>query len=147
MANSANSSIAENLESILYLSIGTRVMLRRNLWTSHGLVNGAIGTVTDIVFDPTDDTFPLCVMVHFEKFNGPTINNSVPIGPTEAKWISNGQDCKRVQFPLLVAFAITIHKAQGLTLDTVVLDIGDKERNLGLAYVAFSRVKTIQGLA
>ena len=71
----------------------------------------------------------------------------MPIGPTEFKWIANNQDCKRIQFPLLVAFAITIHKAQGLTLDKVVIDIGENERNLGLAYVALSRVKTIEGLA
>ena len=146
-AYSANSLLADNLESVLYLSIGTRVMLRRNLWTSCGLVNGAIGIVTDIVVDPKEDTFPLCIMVQFDKYYGPTINGSVPIGPTEAKWIANGQDCKRMLFPLIVAFAITIHKSQGLTLDKVVVDIGENERNLGLAYVALSRVKTIEGLA
>ena len=146
-ATSASALIADNLESVLYLSIGTRVMLRRNLWTSCGLVNGAIGTITDIVVDPKEETFPLCIMVQFDKYSGPTINGSVPIGPTQSKWTFNGQDCKRMQFPLLVAFAITIHKAQGLTLDKVVIEIGENERNLGMTYVALSRVKTIEGLA
>lgn len=86
-------------------------------------------------------------MVQFDKYTGTTINGSVPIVTTEAKWTSNGQDCKRVQFPLLLAFAVTIYKAQGLTLDSVVVDIGDTEKSLGLTYVALSRVKTFEGLA
>ena len=146
-ADTASFLSADNLESVLYLSIGTRVMLRRNLWTSHGLVNGAIGTVTNIVVHPKDDTFPICIMIRFDKYSGPTINGSVPIPPTEAKWNINGLDCKRTQFPLLVAFAITIHKAQGLTLNKAVIEIGKNERILGLAYVAISRVKSIDELA
>lgn len=112
----------------MYLSIRTRVTLRRNLWTKHGLVNGAIGTVIDIVVDPKVETFPLCILVKFDKYTGTMINGSVQIGPVEAKWIFNRQECKRMQIPLLVVFAITIHKAQGLTLDIVVVDIGESEK-------------------
>ena len=49
-------------------------------------------------------------------------------------------------FPLVVAFAITIHKSQGLTLDKVVMDIADKDFTPGLTYVAVSRVRSIRGL-
>lgn len=145
-ANSTSAAKAENLEPILHLAIGARVMLRRNLWTSCGLVNGAIRTVTDIVVEPGED-FPLVIMIKFDRYRGPTVNGSVPIAPTESSWVSNGHNCKRTQFPLLLAFAVTIHKAQGITLDKVVVNLGEKETSLGLAYVALSRVRTLEGLA
>lgn len=40
----------------------------------------------------------------------------------------------------------TIHKSQGLTLDKVQINIGSKETSLGIAYVAFSRIRTFEGL-
>ena len=40
-----------------------------------------------------------------------------------------------------LAYALTIHKSQGQTLDKVVIDLGKNERSLGLAFVALSRVK------
>ena len=43
-------------------------------------------------------------------------------------------------FSVVLAYAITVHKSQGLTLDKVVLDISAKDHSLGLTYVAISRV-------
>lgn len=45
-----------------------------------------------------------------------------------------------------VAYAISIHRSQGLTLDKAVVDIGNSEFAIGLTYVALSRVKSIEGL-
>lgn len=81
------------------------------------------------------------------RYSGPTIYDSVPIVPVEATWTSNEHACKRLQLSLILAFAITIHKSQGLTLDKVVVSLGERETNLGLSYVALSRVRTLEGLA
>ena len=47
----------------------------------------------------------------------------------------------------MMAWGITIHKSQGLTLEKVVVELGDKDFSAGLSYVAISRVKTLKGLA
>jgi ATP-dependent exoDNAse (exonuclease V) alpha subunit len=53
----------------------------------------------------------------------------------------------RAQMPLALAWAITIHKSQGLTLEHVVVDLGQTDFSSGLSFVAISRVKTLGGLA
>ena len=50
------------------------------------------------------------------------------------------------QVPLTITYAITIHKSQGATLDQAVVDISCKDFQLGLTYVAVSRVRSLQGI-
>ena len=47
----------------------------------------------------------------------------------------------RTQYPIRIAYALTIHKSQGQTLEKVVIDLGKSEQSLGLTFVALSRVK------
>jgi ATP-dependent DNA helicase PIF1 len=56
------------------------------------------------------------------------------------------QDCFRSQFPLTVAYAITVHKSQGITVVRVTLNIKERDFAPGLSYVAVSRVKMFDGL-
>ncbi len=50
---------------------------------------------------------------------------------------------ERQQLPLRLAWALTIHKSQGLTLPKAWIDIRKSERTAGVSYVAISRVKTL----
>ncbi len=70
----------------------------------------------------------------------------VPILRVRQDFMVGANSCYREQFPLLVSYAITVHKSQGITLDKVVCDISAAEFASGLSYVAVSQVKTLDGL-
>ena len=152
-ASKATREEADNLPAEILLSVGARVMLTANLWTEKGLVNGSIGTVTDVVWGVDQDpsvSMPSIVLVCFHEYSGPDYpcygSKVIPVFPALHQFEFKGASCTRMQFPLRLAYAITVHKSQGLTLSRVVLDIDQKEHCLGLTYVAVSRVKSLQGL-
>ena len=73
---------------------------------------------------------------------------AVPIEPVTAKFYGReGVTLQRTQLPLLPCWAATIHKVQGLSLDAAVIDLGPKVFEDGMAYVALSRVRTLDGVA
>ena len=130
-------------------------MLLQNIWVDMGLVNGATSIIEDIVQKEGADVkkdLPQALLVAVDRYNGPTLFTSsngkrvVPIFPTFREWEGSKGTCSRRQFPIVLAFALTIHKSQGLTLDRAVLDISRKERTTGLTYVGVSRVKKLSGL-
>ena len=136
---------AGGLEAVICLANSARVMLTSNLWVEVGLVNGAMGTIQAICYrsgGPPD--LPIAVMVNFDGYSGPTL--TVPITPLRRTWSASGMQCSRLQLPLKLAWAVTIHKSQGLTLDKVVIDVGKREFSLGLTFVACSRVRKLQDL-
>lgn len=132
---------------LLQISVNSRVMLTKNLWLAYGLCNGTMGTVKHIIYRCGDcpPSQPIAVMVKFDKYNGPTFHNSglVPIVPTI---VTTDENLERLQIPLKLSWAITIHKSQGLTIDAAVVDLGPKENVAGLAYVALSRVRKLSDL-
>ena len=72
----------------------------------------------------------------------------VPIVPSVARWENkSGKLLSWTQLPLTMAWGITIHKSQGLTLEDAVIELGHADFAAGLSFVAISQVKTVNGLA
>jgi len=122
----------------LILKKGARVMLIKNLDVTLGLVNGAIGTVIDFVPDPSADyNIPI---VHFD-----TSNIKRPI--SVVTWELELDGCKGMayQIPLMLAYSITCHRSQSLSLDSGILDLEDCFCDHQV-YVALSRLRSLNGL-
>ena len=117
----------------LRLKKGAVVMCLANLDTDSGICNGSQGIVVDFVGGTT---------VPVVKFlNGITM----PISP---KVYQHG-DYPRLgieQVPLRLAWAFTIHKSQGVTLDLAQMDLGSNIFEYGQSYVGLSRIRTLDGL-
>ena len=117
---------AGRLLPINCMAKGARVMLTSNLWVDTGLVNGAMGTVAAICYrsGQAPSSLPVSVMVLFDSYSGPTYpDGTFPITPVRRSWSVSGVQCSRLQLPTKLAWAVTIHTAQGLTLDKVVIDV------------------------
>lgn len=116
----------------LVLKVGCQVMLLKNINVSTGLVNGARGIVTGY-----KDGYPVvkfkCNLEYIAKPEKWTIK------------MSNGQQFTRRQVPLKLAWAFSIHKSQGLTLDCVEMSLS-KVFEAGQAYVALSRAQGLESL-
>ena len=140
------------LEPTLLISKGALVMLTMNLWPSVGLCNGSTGTVVDIIYmtpyKPPD--LPVAVIVKFDNYIGPSISEKIPslvaIAPVTVSAQNGNSVHERQQLPLKLAWALTIHKSQGLTLPKAWVHIGKSEQTLGITYVALSRVKQLSSL-
>ena len=148
-ASKASPDDAAGLQPIICIAHGARVMLTANLWVDVGLVNGAMGTITAICYRPggAPPDLPVAVMVRLDSYSGPMLQDgTVPITPIRRTWSTSGAQCSRLQLPLKLAWAVTIHKAQGLTLDKVVINVGKKEFSSGLTFVACSRVRHLTDL-
>src|SRR3954466_6463837 len=128
----------------LELRVGARVMAMKNdpegRW-----YNGSLGTVMGI-----DEGG---VFVRFDRSGNQNTVSRAEWAQGREEWneesqsIENRQVGAYWQIPLIPAWAITIHKAQGLTLDDVRLDLGSGAFAPGQVYVALSRVKTLAGLS
>ena len=115
----------------LQLALGAQVVLLVNLDIDNGLVNGSRGVITNFRMDT-----PIVKFV-----------NGMEIPIISYSWEHEGNPTYiRKQIPLKLAWATTIHKSQGQTLDLVEIDIGDNIFECGQTYVAMSRVKTLEGL-
>jgi len=119
------------LGSTLYLSEGVRVVLTRNLWIQKGLCNGSMGYVKHIIYkegiQPVN--LPIAVIVEFDGYTGPSFinNRCVPIVPVLSEVDGPSGQFERIQIPLRLCYAITIHKSRGLTLDSAIVNVGKSE--------------------
>lgn len=119
----------------LDLKVGAQVMCCVNLDTERGIVNGALGKVVEFT-----GAFSKMPIVKF--------NNGVTMTMEAVTWSIRENEKvigSRTQIPLRLAWAITCHKSQGMTLDKVEVHLG-KAFEYGQAYVALSRARTKEGL-
>jgi ATP-dependent exoDNAse (exonuclease V) alpha subunit len=117
----------------LQLRLGAKVMFTKNNFEA-GYVNGTIGTVTG--FEGRDP------VVSFDEGR-----QSVRV--RRAEWVFEDKDgvqkAKVVQYPLRLAYAITVHKSQGMSIDSAFIDLS-RVFEYGQGYVAVSRVRSLKGL-
>uniref|UniRef100_A0A8C9YLS0 ATP-dependent DNA helicase PIF1 n=1 Tax=Sander lucioperca TaxID=283035 RepID=A0A8C9YLS0_SANLU len=120
---------------LIQLKVGAQVMLTKNQDVSRGLVNGARGVV--VAFESGKNGLPhvrfLCGVTEVLK---------------PERWVfksGGGVHLSRQQLPLKLAWAISIHKSQGMTLDCVEISLA-RVFESGQAYVALSRARSLQGL-
>ena len=143
--------------------VGMPILLRSNINVADGLYNGARGRIAEITPPESDVTTsssssssphaPSSVFVHFEdpKVGARAIRKeiggrpAVQIDPITVGYEYQGHQLRRTQLPMIPAFAFTIHKSQGLTLEKAVVDL---EGSLppGMAYTALSRVRNLDDL-
>jgi ATP-dependent DNA helicase PIF1 len=120
------------IPEVITLKRGAQVMLTRNLDLEKELCNGSRGVIMHI------ETGNVYV-----KFNNGDIH---PIAHFTFEVEDGGILRSRVQMPLKLAYALTIHKSQGSSLDCAIIDLGPKLFSSALAYVALSRVRSLDGL-
>lgn len=121
-------------KDVIVLKLNAQVMLLKNLDLNNGLVNGARGFVCGF----SENKMPIVKFMNgFEltvKYETWTFNLN-----------SSGAQAQRKQLPLQLSWAISVHKAQGMTLDCAEMSLS-RVFEYGQAYVALSRVKSLDNL-
>ncbi len=118
---------------LLLLKEGASVMFTKNNFDG-GYVNGTLGEVDR--FD-TDTGLPVVITHKGEE---------IKVSPAEWSVEDNGKVLAKItQIPLRLAWAITVHKSQGMSMDAAIMDLS-RAFEYGQGYVALSRVRTLSGI-
>jgi ATP-dependent DNA helicase PIF1 len=131
-------------DETLELKVGAQVMFLRNDSAGEGgprWVNGSIGTVTRIdstVYVDIDGEIHEVDPVIWEKYKYSY--------DAASKKLTKNVVAEFTQFPLRLAWAVTIHKSQGATYERAIVDLGSRVFSPGQTYVALSRLTDLDGL-
>ena len=114
------STAFDGLRDRIHLVRGCKVMLTRNVAYLYGLANGTRGKLVGVVYalGAPVGTIPEAIIVEVPEYCGPAFY------PSEPKWVpllplfsrKEGTRMTRTQFPVVAGFALTVNKAQGLTV-------------------------------
>ncbi len=129
-------------EEQLHLKVGARVMFIKNdVRPEKAFYNGKLGIVTKL------EKRSVWVVSEEEEIEVPMAEweNVRYVQNTQKETVETEVIGRFIQFPLRLAWAVTIHKAQGLTFDKVVIDAADAFA-AGQVYVALSRCRTLEGI-
>lgn len=124
----------------LELCIGAKVMVTKNI-SSLNLVNGDMGKVINI----SKDFVEVEIKNERKQLKRETWQSLKYSWNEESNSIQQTEEGSFYQIPLKLGWAVTIHKSQGLTLDSVAIDVSDAWDS-GQVYVALSRAKDLNGI-
>ncbi|GAA4169074.1 ATP-dependent DNA helicase [Gryllotalpicola koreensis] len=131
-------------DEALELKVGAQVMFLRNDTQGQGevrWVNGSIGTVTKITANVEVEIDG----VRYEVEPATWERHKYSYDPVNKK-LEREVVAEFSQFPLRLAWAVTIHKSQGKTYDRAIVDLGARAFSPGQTYVALSRITALEGL-
>ncbi len=133
--------IKSNVIEKVYLKNGAQVMLTINRDIKSGLVNGSRGVVVQCLPDSVICDFK----VPITESNKIGISR-VTIPPHLYEYSDKKMKVTALQIPLILAYSTTIHKIQGATLDSVIVDFGKSIFDYSLIYVGLSRVRNLESV-
>ncbi|XP_026824779.1 uncharacterized protein LOC113561784 [Ooceraea biroi] len=138
--NDDDNSKTAGLSKEIVIKIGAKVMIRRNIDATLGLVNDTIAKVIAVVQNTSTDDVDKIKLLLPSGLEYLIERVSVKFEVVDRAFVT------RKQFPLCLSYGITIHKSQGLSLQSAIMDIGNSIFNCGQVYVALSRVTSVKGL-
>lgn len=126
----------------LYLCEGAQIVINKNLHVDAGIYNGAKGQIVRMLFEDKNLKY-LVIDLEKTRLQDSECYEQVPkrIVLKKEKMYLDDRSNWREQFPVNLAYGMTIYKVQGQTLDKVIIDFGKRQLRYGEATVAFSRTK------
>lgn len=137
------------------LAVGSRIMVVRNSPTNRYLVNGSMGTIVGFKWEELardqhhHGDLPSSVLVKFDDWRIVGSQEGIyELKPTDVVYSGRAkEEIQRRMLPIVLCWAVTVHKVQGITVDKAVIYLGAEIFAHGQAYVALSRVRTLDGVA